>query len=263
MLSPSLQLRLSESFKVPISATDSLGTTRDFTHACIAVEGLHDNPVLLSQTTIREHDIYLGGADQKWWFNVDWKGQPLRPLRKFLRESKNEASIFLITNNIDLPPLPGEEEDHAKSSETTALPVELLSFSDVLSDKESGERPLYPNAVHHIDVESGKKPPYGPLYPLSLKELGTLREYIKYNLRLGRIRHSTSSAASPILFVPKKDGGLRLCVDYRALNKITPKNRYPLPLISEILDRTEGTQLFSKIDIKDAYYRIRIAEGDE
>jgi hypothetical protein len=63
--------------------------------------------------------------------------------------------------------------------------------------------------------------------------------------------------------VPKKDGSLRLCVDYRGLNRVSVKNRYPLPLISEILDRITGAQYFSKIDVKDAYYRIRIKEGDE
>ena len=63
--------------------------------------------------------------------------------------------------------------------------------------------------------------------------------------------------------MPKRDGSLRLCVDYRGLNKVTIKNRYALPLISEILDRVAGAKYFSKIDVKDAYYRIRIQEGDE
>jgi hypothetical protein len=65
------------------------------------------------------------------------------------------------------------------------------------------------------------------------------------------------------LFVLKADGGLRLCVDYRGLNKVSVKNRYPLPLISEILDWLAGAKVFSKIDIQDAYYRIRIKEGDK
>jgi hypothetical protein len=63
--------------------------------------------------------------------------------------------------------------------------------------------------------------------------------------------------------VPKKDGSLRLCVDYQGLNKVLVKNQYPLPLISEILDRVSSAQYFSKIDVQDAYYRIRIKEGDE
>ena len=63
--------------------------------------------------------------------------------------------------------------------------------------------------------------------------------------------------------MPKADGGLRLCVDYRGLNKVSVKNRYPLPLISEILDRLVGSKIFSKLAIQDIYYRIRIKEGDK
>src|SRR4029077_8455419 len=88
-----------------------------------------------------------------------------------------------------------------------------------------------------IDVQPGSQPPYGPLYPLSPAELEVLRQYLQENLEKGFIRYSKSPAGSPILFVPKKDGTLRLCVDYRGLNAVTIKNRYPLPLISEIMDR--------------------------
>ncbi len=66
-----------------------------------------------------------------------------------------------------------------------------------------------------------------------------------------------------MFFVPKKDSSLRLCVDYRGLNLITKKNRYPLPLIREALDRLTGAKYFTKLDIQDAYYRVRIREGDE
>ena len=72
-----------------------------------------------------------------------------------------------------------------------------------------------------------------------------------------------SPAGAPVIFAPKKDGTLRLCVDYRGLNAITVKNRYPIPLISELLDRLHGAKVFSKLDLLDAYYRIRIQEGDE
>ena len=101
------------------------------------------------------------------------------------------------------------------------------------------------------------------MYNLSLAELRTLEEYINDALAKGLIRESKSSARALILFVPKKDGTLRLCVDYRGLNEMTVKNRHPLPLISELLDRLNGSKVFSKIDLKNAYYQIRIREGDE
>ena len=81
------------------------------------------------------------------------------------------------------------------------------------------------------------------------KELIELRKYINENLKNGRIRESKSPARAPILFVLKTDGGLRLYVDYRGLNKVSVKNRYPLPLISEILDRLTSAKVFSKINI--------------
>jgi len=93
-----------------------------------------------------------------------------------------------------------------------------------------------------------------------LEELG---EYIQINEKRQWIRDSFADRGSPIMFIKKKDGKLRLCVDYRELNDITKKDRYPLPLIGEALDRLQGANFFTKLDIKDAYHNIRIREGDE
>jgi hypothetical protein len=114
-----------------------------------------------------------------------------------------------------------------------------------------------------IELEEGKQPPHGPLYNLSQAEMDVLKTYLDDMLAKGWIRHSKSPAGAPILFVKKKDGGLRLCVDYRGLNAVTIKNRCPLPLIQESLDRLGTAKVFSKMDLRDAYHRIRIREGDE
>jgi hypothetical protein len=90
-----------------------------------------------------------------------------------------------------------------------------------------------------------------------------LREYLDTALKKGWIHASKSPSATLILFVPKKDGGNRLCVDYHSLNKVTIKNRCPLPLISELLDRLGHAKVFSKLDLCDTYHRLRIKEGDE
>ena len=82
-------------------------------------------------------------------------------------------------------------------------------------------------------------------------------------VRNGKTRPRKSPASAPILFVPKPNGGLRLCVDYHGLNKVTVKNRYPLPLMSELRDRIDGAKIFTKLDLKDGYNLIRIKEGDE
>ncbi len=90
-----------------------------------------------------------------------------------------------------------------------------------------------------------------------------MREYIDENLANGFIRPSKFSAGTPVLFTPKPDGTLRLCVDYRGLNSMKIKNRYPLPLMDEILERLNDARVFTKVDVKNAYYRLQIREGDE
>jgi hypothetical protein len=98
---------------------------------------------------------------------------------------------------------------------------------------------------------------------MSEPESKALREYIDENLAKGFIRHSKSSAGAPVLFVKKKDGSLRLCVDYRGLNRITAKNKYPLPLISALLDRLRPAKVLTKIDLRGAYNLVRMRKGDE
>jgi len=94
-------------------------------------------------------------------------------------------------------------------------------------------------------------------------ELQSLRDYLTENLAKGFIRHSKSPTSAPILFVKKKDGSFRLCVDYRGLNKISKKNRYPLPLISGLLDWLHTGKIFTKIDLRGAYNLLMIRLGDE
>ena len=82
-------------------------------------------------------------------------------------------------------------------------------------------------------------------------------------MSIGFIRPSRSPCGAPVLFVKKKDGSLRLCVDFRGLNKITKKDRYPIPLIADLLDAPKRARVYSKIDLKHAYHLVRIAKGDE
>src|SRR5699024_4346051 len=105
--------------------------------------------------------------------------------------------------------------------------------------------------------------PYGPLYSMSREELLVLRKTLNDLLDKGFIRVSNSPAAAPILFVKKPGGGIRFCVDYRALNAITKKDRYPLPLINDTLERISRATWFTKLDVIAAFHKIRIEEGSE
>jgi len=141
--------------------------------------------------------------------------------------------------------------------------VRYKDYVDVFSKDRAETLAPHRPIDHAIDLEPGFNIPYGRIYNLSEVELKTLKAYIETNLAKGFIQRSSSPAAAPILFAKKKDGGLRLCVDYRALNRATVKNRYPLPLISEMLDRLRGARIFTKLDHRNAYHLIRIKEGDE
>jgi len=141
------------------------------------------------------------------------------------------------------------------------LPPEYEKFRDVFSEEEANKLALRGRQEHAIETTG--KPPYGLIYNLSEKELKMLREYLAEALERGWIRESSSPAGAPILFVPKKGGELRLCVDYRGLNHLTVKNRYPLPLMGELIDHLSKAKHYTKLDLRNAYHRIRIRKGNE
>ena len=142
--------------------------------------------------------------------------------------------------------------------------MEYSDYSNVFSTKNAAELPENIGINEYtIKLEEGKQPPFGSIYSLGPVELETLKTYIKINLANGFISPSKSPAGALILFNRKPDGSLRLCVDYRGLNNITIKNRYPLPLIGESLDRLGRARRFTQLDLTNAYYRMRICEGDE
>jgi hypothetical protein len=133
-----------------------------------------------------------------------------------------------------------------------------------LFSKDRAERlPLHMKYNYTIPLISGVESPFGSIYKCSPTELKTVRVYLDKNLRKGYIWNSQSQCAAPIVFAKKKDDILRICVDYRRLNKLTRKNRYSLPLIEETLDRLSRATKFSKFDVRDGYNCLRTAKGEE
>ncbi len=151
----------------------------------------------------------------------------------------------------------------------TKLPPHYFEFLKVFDRAEAEKLPPLrgPGVDHAIELEKvdGKEPavPWGPLYSMSRDELIVLRKSLTSLLDKQFIRVSNSPAAAPVLFVRKPGGGLRFCVDYRALNRISRKDRYPLPLIQETLRTIGRAKWFTKLDVAAAFHKIRIAEGDE
>lgn len=211
---------------------------------------------MLGIPALSQLQILLDPATAQWRFKVDAGKLQVDESAQFTQAIEREPNVFAI---VCAAIARGEQED-VKSPE---LSKELLKFEDIFSNEMAGVLPAFKQGDHAIEIEEGKESPYGPLYNLSQTELSELRRYLEDSLQKGWIRRSTSSAGALILFVPKKDDGLRLCVDYRGLNAVTVKNRHPLPLITETLNRLCGVKVFSKLDLKDAYHRLRIREGDE
>ncbi len=144
-----------------------------------------------------------------------------------------------------------------------SLPKVLLPFKDVFSETAADKLPPHRPYDCEIKLKENSKLFYGPIYPLTDEESNALEEYINDNLRKGFIRKSKSPAGAPVLFVPKKNGKLRMCVDYRQLNLITIRDSYPLPLIQDMLEHLGKGKIFSKLDLRSAYNLVRIKNGDE
>jgi len=143
------------------------------------------------------------------------------------------------------------------------IPAKYSEFVEV-SSKTKAETLAPHRPIHQvIDIEPGYQSPYGRIYNLSEVRPRTRNAYIETNLANGFIQRLSSPTAAPIIFPKERDGGLRLCVDYRALNKATVKNQYPLPLISEMLDRLRGARIYTNLDHRNAYDLIQIEESDE
>ena len=113
-----------------------------------------------------------------------------------------------------------------------------------------------------IELIPGAEPISKAPYRMAPLELQELKEQLQELLDRGFIRPSVSPWGAPVLFVKKKDGSMRLCIDYRELNRITIRNRYPLPRIDDLFDQLQGAKFFSKIDLRSGYHQLRVREED-
>lgn len=237
-----------------------------------------------------QHDIILG----KPWLsaynpNIDWRfntveilhqgrtyvlrprdSEPFDPTTTmisaagFRRAIKKGAQAYLalITpeNEVLAAPL---ENDQEKGLLMSLKEYGLEGYKDLfVEDLPHGLPPSRPGHDHKIDVVPGSDPPYQRPRRCSPKELDEMKRQLANLKALGHIQDSDSNYSSNALFVSKKDGSIRMCIDYRALNKITVPNRYPLPRIDELMDRLQGAKVFSKIDLKSGFHQIRVAPED-
>ncbi len=139
----------------------------------------------------------------------------------------------------------------------------LEEFPNVMPEELLEDLPPRRRVDHAIEMVPRMAPPAKAPYRMSHEELKELKVQFEELLMKGYIKPSKSPYGAPVFFVHKKDGTLRMCVDYRAFNKATVKNRYLLPRIDDLFDHFSGAKVFSRIDLCSGYYQIRIAERDE
>lgn len=178
------------------------------------------------------------------------------------------TSLFAINLVLDAQNRAGSDSPPPTPSKTE-LPPELHAFRDIFDKAKADGMPPHRGPLdHHIRLErdaEGRLPdlPWGPLFSMPRDHLLEVRRQITDLMDKGWIRASSSSAGAPVLLAKKPNGKWRFCVDYRGLNKLTKSDRYPLPLIKETLRGLSGATWFTKVDVRSAFHRIRIAEGDE
>jgi len=153
----------------------------------------------------------------------------------------------------------GAVESEKISTETRRL---LADYADVFPADLPKRVPPERDVDHRIELVPGSTPPSRPTYRMSPRELDELKRQLDDLISKGLIRPSKSAYGAPVLLTKKKDGTWRFCVDYRALNAITIKNKYPLPRIDELFDRLQGAKYFSKIDLRSGYWQIKVWPED-
>ncbi|RYA56201.1 hypothetical protein DD596_25565, partial [Enterobacter cloacae complex sp. 4DZ3-28B] len=167
----------------------------------------------------------------------------------FVKDSQNEPNA-----------LAKENKSNQKELESSNF---LKGFQDVFIDDIPCELPpKRGNDDHAIELLPGSSPPNKPPYRVSQAQQEEIMRQVHELVEKGMVRPSSSPICSPVLLVQKKDGTYHMCVDYRALNRITIKNRFLVPRVEDLFDKLQGSTYFSRIDLKSSYHQIRIVDQD-
>ena len=201
----------------------------------------------------------------------DRRGQFRRMMLELIRRETQEVNqLGVVQIKLDKEKK-GEEEKIEQEKEVKRSTQEqrvydrlVQQFADVFpKELPDGLPPRRPGLEHRIKLKPHNKTPYRRPYTSGPEELELLKSTLGDLMKKGFIQRSQSRFGAPVLFTPKKDGTMRMVIDYREINKITIKNGYPLPATEELFPIVHGARYFSKIDLHSGYYQIRIAEEDQ
>ena len=213
---------------------------------CLPLQSLD---VILGMDWLSANRILIDCREKKLLFS-DIVEPELLSSQGVLREIKKGAQCFLIYAQLKVE----------KEERITVIPV-VREFEDVFPEEVPGLPPRR-EVEFSIDLIPGAGPVSIAPYRMAPAELVELKKQIEELLEKQFIRPSASPWGAPVLLVKKKDGGSRLCVDYRQLNKLTIKNKYPLPRIDDLMDQLHGASVFSKIDLRSGYHQILVKAED-
>ena len=229
---------------------------------CAEVTNLRKNSLILGYMWLKKHNPLIDWEKGTVRFNrcphsclmLQDRAQCLASLDE---EDEREALEWIHQAKVEAP-----------AKKPTRTPEELVplcyhSYLDIFSEKATSRFPLRKPWDHAIDLKDSFKPKKGRLIPLLPEEQKEVSEFIDEQLAKGYIRSSKSEQTSPVFFVLKKDGRKQMVQDYRYLNEHTAQNNYPLPLISQLVNKLKGSQYFMKIDLRWGYNNIQIKEGDK
>ena len=182
-------------------------------------------------------------------------------------ECYDDAVSASVSINNMMPHNVAVSADTEPKVETDGLRAEIKALVQDMKDRfpsdlPGGLPPDRPGVAHAIPLKPGLDPPAKRCYRMTVQEKEEVELKLNELLEKGWIQPSQSPYGAPVLFVAKKDGGLRMCVDYRALNKQTIRNRYPLPRADDLFDQLQGAQYFSCLDLQQAYHQVRLEEQD-
>ncbi|GAU28841.1 hypothetical protein TSUD_21780 [Trifolium subterraneum] len=217
---------------------------------------LKDMDIVLGMDWLSANTVYIGCAEKNLYVPIDLNAE-------------SRALTALLQNTHQLIQYLGAENKcfsimFTISSESSLSPSDIPIVREYLDlfPEEINSLPPEREIEFSIDLVPGSQPISIAPYRMSPLELRELKSQLEELLQKHFIRPSVSPWGAPVLLVKKKDGTMRLCIDYRQLNKVTIKNKYPLPRIDDLLDQLRGATIFSKIDLRSGYHQIRIRTSD-
>ncbi|CAA0831250.1 Uncharacterized mitochondrial protein AtMg00860, partial [Striga hermonthica] len=267
---------------VPVFALCDTGATHSFisshcleslsistVHTCDPLKvSLASGKIIISDSVVRNLPICIGGRvleadvyvidmrDFDVILGMDW----LTRYRADIRCQEREVTLYPLSNGSCQGYLVSMVSDDVDERVPERVSI-VCEYLDVFPDDLPGGPPDR-QVEFTIDLIPGAGPVSKAPYRMAPKELQELKAQIQELLKLGFIRPNVSPWGAPVLFVKKKDGSMRMCIDYRELNALTVKNKYPLPRIEDLFDQLRGASVFSKIDLHSGYHQLKIRESD-